>query len=873
MPRLTPRQRSSTESAQHWGLFAMRHLRAALAGTASLFISMLIVLGTAYAHADEPAAQVFDIPPQSLAAALKEYAQQSHEEILYSPDIVARKLSSGVRGTMPPLAALNILLKDSGLSYTSRAGGAILVAPPNSAALSPVTESAAAAAEEGKKDSSHDFRVAQVDQGKSSSTVPVSGPASQAQDNSQTSIQEILVTAQKREERLQDVPVPVTAISAATLTDTNQVRLQDYYSSIPGLVISPGIQSSNELAIRGVSPGIGNPTVGLTVDDVPYGASATQEGGLTVPDIDPSDLDHIEVLRGPQGTLYGANAMGGLIKFVTVDPSTQGFKGQIQAGTDTIYNGADLGYTVRGSINVPLSDTFAFRASGFSRQDPGYIDNPILHIDGINKDDVFGGHLSTLWTPSDLFSLKLSALYQDFKGDGLSDVDVTPPLGDLQQNYVQRVGPFSREVEAYSATLKAKLGSVDITSVTGYNINGFHDTFDLTVFFGPATDANYGVTGTPIFETNTTKKFTQEIRLSSWIGSSVEWLLGGFYTHERANFDQTIYGEDPISGPLIGPENATRINESYTEYAGFGDLTVHFTDRFDVQVGGRESHNTQDYAENGNGLLFGPMAVTANSNDSSFTYLLTPRFKISPDLMVYARIASGYRPGGPNNVVPGLQVPLTFEPDTTRNYEIGAKGNVFGEALSFDLSVYHIDWNNIQISEEFNGSGFVGNGGRAKSQGAEFSVVSRPLTGLMISAWIALDDAVLKDDLPPAAVLAGTYGAAGDRLPLSSRFSANLSMQQNFPLWSTVTGFVGGSVSYVGDREGDFVAQGAPRLDLPAYTKTDLRAGAKYDLWTANFYVNNLTDRRALLNAGIFAPYADLYIQPRTVGLLFTRAF
>jgi iron complex outermembrane recepter protein len=382
----------------------------------------------------------------------------------------------------------------------------------------------------------------------------------------------------------------------------------------------------------------------------------------------------------------------------------------------------------------------------------------------------------------------------------------------------------------------------------------------------------FGVTGTPIFETNTTKKFTQEIRLSSSIGPRVDWLLGGFYTHEKANFDQTIYAEDPVSGPLLGPANATRIKESFTEYAAFGDLTVHFTDHFDIQFGGRESHNTQDYNELGDGVLFGPTAATAHSSDNSFTYLVTPRFKLSQDLMVYARIASGYRPGGPNNVVPGVDVPLTFEPDTTKNYEIGAKGNVFGEALSFDVSLYHIDWSNIQVSESFNSFGFVGNGGKAKSQGVEFSVVSRPLTGLMISAWVALDNAVLTQDLPPAAVLAGTYGASGDRLPLSSRFSANVSMQQTFPLSSTVTGFAGGSVSYVGDREGDFGAQGTPRLEVPAYTKTDLRAGAKYDLWSANFYVNNLTDRRALLNQS-FPPFANLYIQPRTVGLLITRVF
>jgi outer membrane receptor protein involved in Fe transport len=134
-------------------------------------------------------------------------------------------------------------------------------------------------------------------------------------------------------------------------------------------------------------------------------------------------LARVEVLRGPQWTLYGASSMGGLIKFVTVDPSTEDFSGRIQAGTSAIHNGTEPGYSVRGSINVPVTEVLAVRASAFSREDPGYVDNPVLDVNGINKTVVDGGRVPVLWKPGNQISLKVSALYQDLKADGSSDVD------------------------------------------------------------------------------------------------------------------------------------------------------------------------------------------------------------------------------------------------------------------------------------------------------------------------------------------------------------------------------------------------------------------------------------------------------------------
>ena len=217
------------------------------------------------------------------------------------------------------------------------------------------------------------------------------------------------------------MPVLVTAINAESAAASNQPEASGLLTSVPGLTVTPaGTQGYQLLSIRGITTGGGtNPTVGVTVDDVPYAASTNLGGGLVLPDIDPNDLSQVEVLRGPQGTLYGARRMGGLIKFATIDPSTNALSGRVQVGTNTVYNGTGVGYNVRGSVNVPVSDTFAIRASGFTREDPGYIDNPILHINGINEDHASGGRLSvSLETARDIFS-KTSALIQHTHAGGL----------------------------------------------------------------------------------------------------------------------------------------------------------------------------------------------------------------------------------------------------------------------------------------------------------------------------------------------------------------------------------------------------------------------------------------------------------------------
>jgi iron complex outermembrane receptor protein len=694
---------------------------------------------------------------------------------------------------------------------------------------------------------------------------------------------EIIVTAEKREERLQDVPVPVAVLSADVLADNGQVQLRDYYSSVPGLNLSPSIIGHQTLSIRGITTGgFTDSTVGIMIDDAPFGSAA--EGLNEIPDLDPSDLARVEVLRGPQGTLYGASGMGGVLKFVTVDPSTEHLSGRAEAGTNIVHNGSELGYNLRGSANVPLSDALALRVSGFTRQDAGYIDNPTANIDGVNEAAAYGGRAALLWKPSDAVSLKASALYQHYRANDTSEVYVGVGLGDLQHNSVPGSGKYERTIQAYSATLEAQLGALNLTSVSSYSVNKFNIGADYSLYFGAATTAQFGVAGNSLFQFANEKKYTQEVRLTASTPFHLDWLLGAFYTHDGIQpVNENDFAVDAGTGRVSGVGFVSGGDGgAYQEYAAFVDLTYHFSNRFDVQIGGRESRLNLYQLQN---TITGPLTPPLFGADSPFvlytpgitadvfTYLFTPRFRVSDDLMFYARLASGYRPGSPNGIVSG--VPPFSKPDKTRNYEIGVKASFLDDRLSIDGSVYYIDWKDIQISLHTDlGIQYGTNGGNAKSEGVELSLTARPIRSTTLSAWVSYDDAVLTQSFPGTSPL-DAYGVAGDRLPFSSRFSGSVSAQQEFSLSGTVTGFSSLTVSYVGNRIGVFSAGSPDRQTYPGYGKTDVQLGAKSDSWSANLYVNNIADARGQLSGGTgyYLPYSFVFIQPRTVGLTLSHRF
>ncbi|MBM0106519.1 TonB-dependent receptor [Steroidobacter sp. S1-65] len=692
-------------------------------------------------------------------------------------------------------------------------------------------------------------------------------------------VEEVIVSAQKEAERLQDVPVPVSVISADQLASNNQLRIQDYYTRSPGLGLALiGDAGVPTIAIRGITTGgVTNPTVAILIDDVPYGSSTTQGGGYLVPDIDPSDLAQVEVLRGPQGTLYGASSIGGLLKYVTVDPSIEAFTGRAEIGFSDVRGGGDEGYNFRGAVNIPLGDTFAIRASGFTGREAGYVDNPLTGEQDINRRDNDGGRLAALWRPSERVSVKLTALLQDSERHGTDEVDKS--LSGLQRNALRRSGGYVRDTQAYAATIRADLGRAEIVSASGYSIDKIETNIDVTASFGEFANASFGVSGSSAPFHRKTEKVSQELRLLVPLGERVKWMIGAFYTDERVDATGDFAAVNPADGGVVGTLLTLATPSDFTEYSAFTNVTFTFTDRFDVQLGGRLSHNELSFHTIRSGVLqpiFFPNAPNVpevNSEDEPFTYLVTPRWKISRDFMLYARFASGYRPGGPNTTCGTANIPCQFGADTTENYEIGLKGAVLEGAVSFDASMYYIDWKDVQLSLSTGALGFQDNAGAARSQGAELSLQSNPVDGLTVSAWVAFSEAELAEDFPET--LSRIRGAEGDPLPYSSRWSGNFSIDQEFPL-GRATGFLGGSISYVGERKGQFKATPV-RQSFPSYTQTDLRAGVVYESWTLNMFCNNVSDERGVLRSGLDAtvPNPDLftYIQPRTIGFSVTKSF
>jgi iron complex outermembrane receptor protein len=705
---------------------------------------------------------------------------------------------------------------------------------------------------------------------------------------------EVVVTAQKRSERLLSVPAPVTALGGQELTRTAAVRLEDYAARVPGLNLNSDRDGETQIILRGITTGsVVSSTVATYIDDTPYGSSTSFAlGGELTPDLDPSDLQRIEVLRGPQGTLYGASALGGLLKFVTTPPSLTAYAGRLEVDGSTVDHGGQ-GYGVRGMVNLPLiNDELALRVSGYDRRDPGYIDDPQLGRHDLNTTQVDGGRAALLWRPNNQLSVTATAVLQDLDGNGTADEDVnvgadgkslTPAAGDLQQ--IRYTGePLHVRYRLYSADVAYDLGWATLTSITSYSTLAQRQTFDQTSLFGALGTAILGIPnfGTSVGSVLNQDKWTQEVRIASATGQKLEWQGGFFFTQEHSRRDEPSDSFDTVTGTALATPLLffASLNSHYTEYAGYGDLTYHFTPKFDVLGGVRYSSNSQRFALAEDGLLAGgPSAQQGTSSDNSVTYLVTPRYRIDPDNMIYARVASGYRPGGPNAPSPGdvaAGVPVAYRPDTLTNYEVGYKSSLFDHLLTLDLSAFYIDWKNIQIETDFGGVTSNGNGGTARSDGFEAAAVLTPMHGLTISGTLAYTDAQLTQDAP------GVNGKDGDELPNVPKWAAGVNADYDFPLGGVATAFVGGSLRYLGDRASGFVT-GSPadyaRPTLPAYTTVDLRAGANYQRWSLEVYVKNVGDARGLNNltslalSGFSNPFTASVIQPRTVGLSLSASF
>ncbi len=715
---------------------------------------------------------------------------------------------------------------------------------------------------------------------------PAAPAAPQDANDASSDVSEIIVTATKRSERLKDVAASVSVVTATDLTKGGIVRFSDYATRVPGLSLTTARTGNAQITLRGITTGAAQPgsTTGYYIDEAPVGSVNAYTGGSGItPDLDPSDLQQIEVLKGPQGTLYGAGAVGGLVKFATAAPNLDRFEGRASGGVTSVAKG-DVGYSARGMINIPLAPgQLAFHASAFYRFDPGYIDNinPLIGVKNVNSARIRGGRAVLAMRLGPDVRLDLSAVGQDTTSNGTNTVDVDaatlkPIYGDLKQNRFIRDRGFVR-LRLYNATVRAELGKVDLVSSTTYQRIFFRELTDGTRGYGAALGPLFGLGSTLGIRLNTfkhTDRWSEEARASTngMFGGLLDLQAGFYWTHEDdQNQIPSIDTFSTVTGATLPlPAIAiAKIDSTYKEYSFFGNARVHFGPNVDVLGGIRYSHDEQNYLQDYQGLIVGPRLVVLGSEKANVTtWLVSPRFKLSEDAMFYGRVATGYRPGGPNPAPPtSTTVPLTFQPDKLTQYEIGFKGSALDRKLSLDTAIFYTDWNDIQIQTSGGGFNYLVNGGKATSQGAEATLRYQPGRGISFGANVGYTDAKLTTAAPAAG------GVKNDRLPYVPRWSGSLTADYSAPIGGDMKLTGGATANYVGKRVTDYTNK-FPKT-LGAYTTFDLRAGIEQGSWTLSAFVKNLTDKREILVAtqlglapsatpGAF--YAAAINQPRVIG-------
>lgn len=768
------------------------------------------------------------------------------------------------------------------------------------------------------------------------SVAVAAAPGVQAQESTPQSqasagtLQEVIVTAQKREEKLHDVPMGVTAITAQELQQQQLVSLEDLQSKVPGLSLTQVEPGVTRLTLRGQNVGGVGSTVTTYIDDTPFGSSNALANGFGFTgDFDTWDLQRVEVLRGPQGTLYGAGSEGGLLKYVSNAPDPTKFAAAVQAGGEDVAHG-EGGGSGKGMINLPIGERAAFRLSAYYEALPGYIDDPSLAEKDINHGYQDGVRAALLVNVTDNLSIRLSAFGQDLHTDGSPYTDVvgagdfplTPPANQLepqngnfnQQRFINEPSDFNYRV--YSGAINWNIGWGTLTSITSYGTTEENDLSDVSsTALAPGVPAagTFGALATSLLplipppppagasnaaglaetEAIYIKKWTQELRLASSAGETLEWQVGAFYTHESSTLGQTLptfYIPSQVYTPLPSLENAD-LDALYREWAGFAQFTYHFNPQFDLALGGRWSENKQSSNESTSGLLLmsppnPPMITSGDSTDTDVTYSVAPRWHVSSDTMVYGRIATGYRPGGPNDLPPNAppSVQREYQADKTTNYEVGVRSDLLDKRLSVDVAAFLVDWKKIQLFESIQVPGqppfgINANGGTARSKGVEWTFGYTPVTGLTFTLVGAYVDAYLTAPAPDAG------GNDGDQLPYAPKWSTSLDGAYTWRAFKDFDAFAGATWSYIGSRFNDFSAtpgatgayEPEPRPELSSYNTVNLRAGLENGRWAFELYCKNVGDTRGItyyVNSG--APnFGGVigYVQPRTLGGTVTARF
>ena len=662
-----------------------------------------------------------------------------------------------------------------------------------------------------------------------------------------TVIDDVVVTARKRDEQAQDVPMSISAIGGERLERIGAENLRDLGGAFPGVSFNDSNSGGGEFSIRGLtSAGSGSDTsIGLYIDEVFVGDEAATSQRLF-------DIDSFQVLRGPQGTLFGRNTVAGAINVVTRKPEPE-----FGAATEVTFGNYGL-RQFGGVLNLPLGDRAAFRINYVDRERDGYLRNLANPGQYGNDEDGQSLRMQLLADPSENLKLLLSA---DGSRDRTCDNMFTLIGGSL---YTGNTDPdvsawdgacgSSRDVKGVSLRADQRLGDLSFTSITAYRERE-------TAFL---TDRDF--TASPILQTglNTDEsQFTQEFRLAGPTGERLNWVAGIYY-YNRQYFQDTILDLGP---GFLGPGRRNIVNAvadtDAESFAAFGSAEYQLSDRLTVEFGLRYTHETKSIAYQQTATFpipgFGvvaPFAKDVDGGEWSPTFTLS--WDVTPDAMIYGRVARGFKSGGFNAGPSSNPARIEFQPETLMSYEIGYKARLLDGRLLFDGDIFYLDYTDIQQSDQDGAGFFISNGASARSYGVEAQAQWRMADYAVLNAGVGYVDARYEE-----------FGVrSGNDLPRAPRWTGSVSLDLSQDLAGGGSIFVIPEITYRGDNYVD--SSNTERFRQAANTLVNLRAGFKSkDSWSVVAWGRNLSEERFTLGGFAVAPLLFAYTPspPRTFGV------
>jgi iron complex outermembrane recepter protein len=857
----------------------------------------------AVAAAADQHSHTYTIEAQDLAGALRAFAFQSGREILFTPDVTQGKRSHGCNGKYDDLAALNRILRDTGLSYSVTASEAILVEDlkhqNQPTAYSPSGET---------------LRLAQADSSPvpANSTQATSEPEADSQGKPDN-LQEVVVTSNKlRAQNIMDVPSSMQAISGDSLQSTGASAFMDIAGKIPGLQVQDLGPGDKKYVIRGINS-TGASTTGIYYGDADISGSNAYDGGGMQADIRLYDLDHIEVLRGPQGTLYGASSMSGTIRFIPKVPGLTTQEGYLSVeGSDTAHGSGN--YNVNGAINIPIVDgILGVRLTGWDVEDSGFIDQfrvgTIGTVRGINDDDVKGVRASIRYEPIQDLTIDATYTGQSETANGSSRYTPSgvtswggPGIPAVQGcdlcNTDVTQSPWKDDLNVFGLTVNYKTALGTLTGTTNQFDRSMDFTYDSTpilVSFGVPVPAE-------TLEPQGRNINSSEFRFASDLSGPINFVAGAYREYETNHWVSEVVttnslglvngqfstsnSQDALTYPGVG-DTFFGISDHrvITQYAGFGEATWKVTPRLTL-IGGLRYYTehlegVQEQTHPFGGFPAGPvLGPVADSPKSfvKFTYKGNVSYKVNEAALLYTTISTGFRSGGLNaQSEPFEPIPSSFAPDSLTNYEVGSKGLLFGGPVDYQADAYVIDWDNIQVPETTSDGAFnfIGNAGKAQVRGVEFEFSLRPIKYLTVGLSGSYQDAHLTEGASPELKLSNpTLGVTGETIPNVPRTQLSLDFDYTRPIGGTWNALVGADANYRAS-ENAYFASNPFNVRLSPYTLINLRIGLTDDVWSIVAFARNLTDKRAQVSAinSIQDPLALLTVRPLTVGLTVSRKF